>query len=117
MKYPKTTIYNVKRLIGRQWNDALVQKDIKSFPFQVFERKNKPYIQITQDDQFEALSPEEITALILGKMKEIAEEYIGEEIIDAVITTPAYFNEDQRQATKDAGELAGLKIRRIFSEP
>lgn len=114
---PNNTIYNVKRLIGRKWDDELVQTDLKLFPFKVFERNLKPYIRVTVGDRIEVFSPEEITAMMLVKMKEMAEEYIGEEIIDAVITTPAYFNEDQRQATKHAAEIAGLNIKRILSEP
>ena len=114
---PENTIFETKRLIGRQFSDATVQSDIKQFPFDVVDKGGKPYIQATYKNELKTFSPEEISSMILTKMKETAEAYIGEPVTDAVITVPAYFNDEQRSATKDAGKIAGLNVLRIINEP
>lgn len=113
---PENTVFDVKRLIGRNFKDQTVQTDKSLFPFQVVSsNKGKPNIKISNSDK--QFSPEEISAIILRKMKEIAETFLGEEVNHAVVTVPAYFNDAQRQATKDAGTIAGLKIERVINEP
>ena len=114
---PENTIFEAKRLIGRQFSDATVQSDIKQFPFTVVDKGGKPYIQATYKNELKTFSPEEISSMILTKMKDTAEAYIGEPVTDAVITVPAYFNDEQRSATKDAGKIAGLNVLRIINEP
>jgi len=115
---PENTIFDAKRLIGRKFDDPAVQSDIKHFPFSVLsDDNNKPIIQATFKNELKTFQPEEISSMILTKMKEIAESYIGEKVTDAVVTVPAYFNDSQRQATKDAGHIAGLNILRIINEP
>ena len=115
---PENTIFDAKRLIGRKFDDPAVQSDIKHFPFTVLsDNNNKPIIQATFKNELKTFQPEEISSMILTKMKEIAESYIGEKVTDAVVTVPAYFNDSQRQATKDAGHIAGLNILRIINEP
>jgi L1 cell adhesion molecule like protein len=114
---PENTIYDAKRLIGRKFDDAAVQSDIKNFPFKVISDDNKPKIIATYKNELKTFQPEEISSMILTKMKEVAESYIGETVTGAVITVPAYFNDAQRQATKDAGMIAGLNILRIINEP
>ena len=115
---PENTVFDVKRLIGRTWDDSAVQSDRKYFPFKVIEKSNKPHIQLeTKPGEFKTFAPEEISAMVLSKMKEIAEAYLGHEINNAVVTVPAYFNDAQRQATKDAGAIAGLNVMRIINEP
>jgi L1 cell adhesion molecule like protein len=114
---PENTIFDAKRLIGRKFDDPAVQNDIKSFPFTVISDDNKPKIQATYKDELKTFQPEEISSMVLTKMKETAESYIGEKVTDAVITVPAYFNDSQRQATKDAGMIAGLNVLRIINEP
>lgn len=114
---PENTVFDVKRLIGREWSDSSVQSDIKLWPFKVIEKKNKPHIQVSVKDKLTTFTPEEISAMILGKMKEVAEQYLGHEVKKAVVTVPAYFNDAQRQATKDAGVIAGLEVVRIINEP
>jgi heat shock protein 1/8 len=114
---PENTIFDAKRLIGRKFDDAAVQSDIQHFPFNVISDDNKPKIQATYKDELKTFQPEEISSMILTKMKEIAEAYIGETVTDAVITVPAYFNDSQRQATKDAGMISGLNVLRIINEP
>ena len=111
------TVYDAKRLIGRKFNDQTVQADIKSFPFKVIEKNEKPIIELMYKGENKQFQPEEISSMVLTKMKEIAESFIGEEVTDAVITVPAYFNDSQRQATKDAGQIAGLNVLRIINEP
>jgi heat shock protein 1/8 len=112
------TVNDVKRLMGRLYNDVEVQEDIKTLGYKVVEHKNGMCgIEMEYKGEKKIFSPEEISAMILGKMKEIAEASLGEEIKDAVITVPAYFNDSQRQATKDAGIIAGLNVRRIINEP
>ncbi|KAG9458451.1 hypothetical protein H6P81_002959 [Aristolochia fimbriata] len=111
------TIFDVKRLIGRKFDDPEVQRDIKYLPYKVVNKDRKPYIQVKVKGETKVLSPEEISAMVLGKMMETAESYLGKKIKDAVVTVPAYFNDAQRQATKDAGIIAGLNVARIINEP
>ena len=103
---PKNTIFDAKRLIGREWSDPAVQSDAKFFPFETVERKGKPHIRLSAGQE---LAPEEVSATVLGKMKAIAEDYLGKDVTHAVVTVPAYFNDAQRAATKDAGTIAGEK--------
>jgi len=114
---PENTIFDVKRIIGRRWDDPEVQRDVKIFPYKIVERENKPFIQVDYKGETKVFSPEEISAMILTKMKEIAEAYLGKKVLNAVVTVPAYFNDAQRQATKDAGVIAGLNVLRIINEP
>lgn len=115
---PENTLFGVKRLIGRKFTDASVQDDIKSWPFKVSSTiDNKPVIEIMYKGEKKEFSPEEISSMILVSMKNIAEEFLGQEVKDAVITVPAYFNDSQRQSTKDAGVIAGLNVLRIINEP
>ncbi|KAH9500761.1 hypothetical protein Btru_076402 [Bulinus truncatus] len=114
---PENTIFDVKRFIGRNWDDKSVQNDIKLYPFKVINKNNKPYVVVDTADGEKTFAPEEISAMILGKMRDIAEEYLGKKITNAVVTVPAYFNDAQRQATKDAGTIAGLNVMRIINEP
>jgi heat shock protein 1/8 len=111
------TVFDAKRLIGRKFSDSTVQSDMKHWPFKVVDRDNKPYIQVTYKGELKEFSPEEISAMVLGEMKQIAEDYLGCEVKKAVVTVPAYFNDAQRQATKDAGTIAGLEVVRIINEP
>ena len=115
---PENTIFDAKRLIGRKFDEPSVQADIKQFPFSVIaDTNNKPIIQASVKGEIKDFQPEEISSMVLTKMKEIAESYIGESVTDAVVTVPAYFNDSQRQATKDAGTICGLNILRIINEP
>jgi len=115
---PENTVFDAKRLIGRKFNDASVQSDMKHWPFKVIAGKdNKPVIQVKFNNEDKQFSPEEISSMVLTKMKEIAETYLGEKVDNAVITIPAHFNDSQRQATKDAGAIAGLNVLRIINEP
>jgi heat shock protein 5 len=114
---PENTVFDVKRLIGRRFDDAEVQRDKKLYPYKIIEREGKPYIEVTFKGEKKIFSPEEISAMILGRMKETAENYLGREVKNAVVTCPAYFNDAQRQATKDAGTIAGLNVLRIINEP
>ena len=115
---PTNTIYDVKRLIGRKFSDPTVQSDMKHWPFKVIRGNNdKPIIQLEYKGETKKFTPEQISAMILTKMKETAENYIGEKVTSAVITVPAYFNDAQRRATKDAGAIAGLNVLRIINEP
>ena len=115
---PENTIFDAKRLIGRKLDDASVQSDMKHWPFTVVAKDGgKPHVQVEFKGEQKVFSPEEISAMILVKMKEIAESYLGGSVADAVITVPAYFNDGQRQATKDAGAIAGLNVLRIINEP
>jgi len=115
---PENTVFDAKRLIGREWSDKSVQTDIKFYPFKVIEKSSKPHIKIDTGSQGEkTFAPEEISAMVLGKMKETAEAYLGKKVTHAVVTVPAYFNDAQRQATKDAGVIAGMTVMRIINEP
>lgn len=115
---PDRTVFDVKRLIGRKYEDKEVQRDVKLLPYKIVNKDGKPYIQVKiRDGEIKVFSPEEISAMILVKMKETAEAYLGKKIKDAVVTVPAYFNDAQRQATKDAGVIAGLNVARIINEP
>jgi molecular chaperone DnaK len=111
---PENTLYAIKRLIGRKFKDEIVQKDIKMVPYKIMEADNgDAWVQV----QGEKLAPQQISAHVLMKMKKTAEDYLGEPVTEAVITVPAYFNDSQRQATKDAGRIAGLEVKRIINEP
>ncbi|KAG2373597.1 hypothetical protein C9374_011886, partial [Naegleria lovaniensis] len=115
---PYNTIYDAKRLIGRRFSDPQLQNDIALLPFKVVDRNGKPNIEVEiREGEKRVFSPEEISAMILGKMKLIAETYLGHKVTRAVITVPAYFNDAQKQATRDAGAIAGLKVERIINEP
>jgi L1 cell adhesion molecule like protein len=116
--YPRSTVFDAKRMIGRPFNDPQLQKDMKHFPYKVFDDgKGKPKIEVDTKDGAKQFYPEEISAMVLQKMKSIAESYLGTTVKDAVVTVPAYFNDAQRQATKDAGVIAGLNIVRMINEP
>ncbi|XP_039847783.1 heat shock 70 kDa protein BIP4-like isoform X3 [Panicum virgatum] len=115
---PERTIYDAKRLIGRQFADAVVQRDMKLLPYAVVDRNGKPHVRVqVRDGDVREFSPEEVSAMVLAKMKETAEAYLGEKVTHAVVTVPAYFNDAQRQATKDAGVIAGLTVLRTVNEP
>jgi len=114
---PENTIYDAKRLIGREFGDKTVQKDIKHFPFKVVNQNKKPHMQVQVSGETKSFAAEEISAMVLVKMKEVAEAYLGKKVTHAVVTVPAYFNDGQRQATKDAGKIAGLNVMRIINEP
>ncbi|KAI0748335.1 heat shock protein HSS1 [Daedaleopsis nitida] len=114
---PYNTVFDAKRLIGRKFSDAEVQSDIKHFPFTVFDKGSKPYIRVQYRGEDKEFSPEEISSMVLTKMKEVAESYLGGTVTSAVVTVPAYFNDSQRQATKDAGTISGLNVLRIINEP
>lgn len=116
-KNPKNTIFDAKRLIGRKFNDPSVQADMKHWPFKVLKKGDRVVIEATHLGKQKQFNPEEISAMVLTKMKETAEAYLGTTVTKAVITVPAYFNDAQRQATKDAGTIAGLTVLRIINEP
>ena len=109
----KNTIYGVKRLIGRKWTDDEVQKDLDIMPYEIVKHKNGVGVKLGDQEY----TPEEVSAMILSKIKADAEAFLGEEVTEAVITVPAYFDDSQRQATKDAGKIAGLEVKRIINEP
>ena len=115
--YPERTIYDVKRLIGRKFNDKEVQEDAKFLPYKIVNRDGKPVIQALVKGETKEMQVEEISAMVLTKMKNIAENYLGTTVTHAVVTVPAYFNDSQRQATKDAGAISGLNVLRIINEP
>ena len=114
---PSNTVFDAKRLIGQKFSDSKVQSDMKHFSYTVINKDTKPYIKVEFKGEEKVFSPEEISAMVLQKMKEIAEAYLGETVTEAVVTVPAYFNDSQRQATKDAGTIAGLNVLRIIYEP
>jgi len=114
---PTNTIFDAKRLIGRKFEDSTVQADMKHWPFTVVDNATKPKLQVEYQNETKQFTPEEISSMVLTKMKETAEAYLGSEVKDAVITVPAYFNDSQRQATKDAGVISGMNVLRIINEP
>lgn len=114
---PERTVYDVKRLIGRKYSDSTVQSDKKYLPYNIVDKDTKPYIETTINGEKKVYAPEEISAMVLQKMRSIAENYLGEPVKNAVVTVPAYFNDAQRQSTKDAGSIAGLNVARIINEP
>jgi len=114
---PTNTIFDAKRLIGRNFDDPAVQSDLKLWPFKVLNKAGKPKLEAQYKGETKAYFPEEISSMVLSKMKETAESYLGEKVTDAVVTVPAYFNDSQRQATKDAGIIAGLNVLRVVNEP
>uniref|UniRef100_A0A0A9ZAK7 Heat shock 70 kDa protein cognate 2 n=1 Tax=Lygus hesperus TaxID=30085 RepID=A0A0A9ZAK7_LYGHE len=114
---PKNTVFDAKRLIGRKFDDPKIQQDMKHWPFKVVSDGGKPKIEVEYKGEAKRFAPEEISSMVLTKMREIAETYLGDKVSDAVVTVPAYFNDSQRQATKDAGAIAGLNVLRIINEP
>lgn len=114
---PENTVFDVKRLIGRKFSDKSVQADKKLFPYKIVSKDDKPIVEVTIDGKPRQFAPEEVSAMVLSKMKEIAEAYLGKDIQHAVVTVPAYFNDAQRQATKDAGTISGMSVQRIINEP
>ena len=114
---PNNTIFDAKRLIGRKFDDDTVKADLKHWPFKVVNSGGKPKLEVEYKNENKQFTPEEVSAMVLVKMKETAEAYLGYQVKDAVVTVPAYFNDSQRQATKDAGVIAGLNITRIINEP
>lgn len=114
---PENTVFDVKRLIGRKFSDKSVKADKKLFPFKLVDKKGKPYVEVTVAGEKKQFAPEEVSSMILQKMRSTAESYLDKEINNAVVTVPAYFNDAQRQATKDAGTISGLNVERIINEP
>lgn len=114
---PTNSVFDAKRLIGRRYDEPSVQSDMKLWPFKLVNVNGKPKIQVEFKNSIKTFSPEEISSMVLIKMKETAESYLGQSVKNAVITVPAYFNDSQRQATKDAGSIAGLNVLRIINEP
>ncbi|XP_065838623.1 heat shock 70 kDa protein cognate 4-like isoform X2 [Oscarella lobularis] len=114
---PNNTVFDAKRLIGRRFNESSVQSDMKHWPFRIVEDAGKPKIQVEYKAEVKTFFAEEVSSMVLTKMKETAEAYLGKTVKNAVVTVPAYFNDSQRQATKDAGRIAGLNVMRIISEP
>jgi len=114
---PSNTVFDVKRMIGRKFTDKTVQADMKLWPYKVVSKSGRPYVEVELAGEMKQFAPEEVSAMVLQKMKSIAEGFLDKTIDDAVVTVPAYFNDAQRQATKDAGTISGLTVRRIINEP
>ncbi|KAI8334459.1 putative heat shock 70 kDa protein, partial [Blakeslea trispora] len=114
---PQNTLFDAKRMIGRRFDEADMQTDIKNWPFKVINKDGKPYLLVDYKGENNVFSPEEISAMVLGKMKEISESYLGKKVDSAVVTVPAYFNDSQRQSTKDAATVSGLEVLCIINEP
>jgi len=114
---PTQTIFDAKRLIGRKFKDPMVQKDKKLLPYEIVNVEGKPKVEVLVKGEKKQMSPEEVSAMVLSKMKETAESYLGRKVGHAVVTVPAYFNDAQRQATRDAGQISGLNVMRIINEP
>uniref|UniRef100_A0A7N8Y096 Heat shock protein family A (Hsp70) member 8 n=1 Tax=Mastacembelus armatus TaxID=205130 RepID=A0A7N8Y096_9TELE len=114
---PTNTVFDAKRLIGRRFEDPVVQSDMKHWPFNIISDSGRPKVEVEYKGETKTFYPEEISSMVLTKMKEIAEAYLGKSVSNAVITVPAYFNDSQRQATKDAGTISGLNVLRIINEP
>merc|ERR1712213_221410 len=114
---PENTVFDAKRLIGRRFDDPCVASDMKHWPFNVVNDGGKPKIRVEYKGEQKTFLPEEISSMVLTKMKDTSEAYLGKTVTDAVVTVPAYFNDSQRQATKDAGTISGLKVLRIINEP
>ncbi|KAI5196353.1 heat shock protein 70 [Aureobasidium subglaciale] len=114
---PANTVFDVKRLIGRRFDDPTVKKDIESWPFKITDNNGSPMVQVEYLGETKTFSPQEISSMVLLKMKEVAETKLGKKVAKAVVTVPAYFNDNQRQATKDAGAISGLNVLRIINEP
>ena len=110
-------MFDVKRLIGRKYMDKSVQADKKLLPFEIINKDDKPYVQVIVKEEKKTFAPEEISSMVLTKMRLVAETFLGKEIKHAVVTVPAYFNDAQRQATKDAGTISGMSVQRIINEP
>lgn len=113
----RNTVYDAKRLIGRSYDDPIVSKEKTVLPFTIVNKNNRPAFEVDYLEERKSFFPEEISAMLLTKLKETAESYLGTKVKNAVITVPAYFNDSQRQATKDAGAIAGLNVLRIINEP
>ncbi len=114
---PTNTVFDVKRMIGRKFKDKTVQADMKLWPYNVVSKGDRPYVEVDVKGEKKQFAPEEVSAMVLNKMKQIAEAYLGKDVENAVVTVPAYFNDAQRQATKDAGKISGMVVRRIINEP
>ncbi len=114
---PEQTVFDVKRLIGRKYGDKTVQADKKLLPFKIVAKDDKPFVEVDVKGETKSFAPEEISAMVLSKMRLVAENFIGKDIKNAVVTVPAYFNDAQRQATKDAGTISGMTVQRIINEP
>ena len=114
---PHNTIFDIKRLIGQRFSDKVIQREIKHLPYKIVDQDDRPVVKVEYNGEEKTFTAEEISAMILGKMKSIAEDYLGKKVTHAVVTVPAYFNDAQRQATKDAGTIAGLTVLRIVNEP
>ncbi|KAG8707828.1 ATPase with role in protein import into the ER [Ceratobasidium sp. 394] len=114
---PSQTVFDVKRLVGRHFGDVSLSKDIRRWPFKVVNNRSRPAVEVEFQGEAKIFTPQEISAMILSKLKETTEAYLGHAVTHAVITVPAYFNDEQRQATKDAGQIAGLTVLQIINEP
>lgn len=114
---PHNTVFDAKRLIGRKFDSPEVQSDMSHWPFKVISKDGKPVIQVEFKGEQKQFTPEEISSMVLVKMRETAEAFLGKKVPSAVVTVPAYFNDSQRMATKDAGTIAGLNVLRIINEP